>query len=417
MLTKLHLKGFQKHKDVVLDFDQVTTIVGPTDSGKSSVVRALRWLFLAAPATSAAPVAGGDAYAAATVENRKVARRKGDENVYYLDDQEFRAFRTTVPEPIAAALSVQPVNFQSQHDSMYWLSSSSPEVSRQLNELVDLEIIDETLGRVGAQVRKSTTLFEDSEGTLFASLAEFKVAREQREAVVDFAEVQRLQKDLAEKEARLQKFAPIVTGFEEAYATWTSAMEHADAIEEVRYCAQAYGSRRNLFSSIKNHIEEIEALKETITRYKDVPGLGPLESLVDEIESTADRIELLEEAVLAHRKHTNVIAKYENISTEELDTLASEFQARNKILVSLSESIDRVVEAEATVLKFEGLSFAPIAEEWESIRVLSRKIETVETAVDEHTLDLLVVQRLGEEIARLSKDLKGTCFECGRPYE
>ena len=45
MIQSLALKNFQSHKDTLIKFDPgVNVIVGSTDSGKSAIIRALRWL-------------------------------------------------------------------------------------------------------------------------------------------------------------------------------------------------------------------------------------------------------------------------------------------------------------------------------------------------------------------------------------
>lgn len=42
---KLRIQNFQAHKDTTIEFDRITTIVGgPSDTGKSAVLRALKWV-------------------------------------------------------------------------------------------------------------------------------------------------------------------------------------------------------------------------------------------------------------------------------------------------------------------------------------------------------------------------------------
>jgi len=45
MIKYLQIQNFQSHKDSLLEFDPgVNVIVGSSDSGKTAVIRALRWL-------------------------------------------------------------------------------------------------------------------------------------------------------------------------------------------------------------------------------------------------------------------------------------------------------------------------------------------------------------------------------------
>lgn len=41
---KLRIQNFQAHKDTTIEFDRITTIVGPSDTGKSAVLRAFKWV-------------------------------------------------------------------------------------------------------------------------------------------------------------------------------------------------------------------------------------------------------------------------------------------------------------------------------------------------------------------------------------
>ena len=43
MLTRMRIVNIQKHKDLELLLDKINVIVGATDSGKTSVLRALTW--------------------------------------------------------------------------------------------------------------------------------------------------------------------------------------------------------------------------------------------------------------------------------------------------------------------------------------------------------------------------------------
>jgi len=45
MIKTLSIQNYQSHKDSTLEFDPgVNVIVGSTDSGKTAIIRALRWL-------------------------------------------------------------------------------------------------------------------------------------------------------------------------------------------------------------------------------------------------------------------------------------------------------------------------------------------------------------------------------------
>jgi hypothetical protein len=156
MIERIILEDFQAHKKLDIQLAPVTTLVGPSDVGKSAVLRALRWVAENRPQGNSF-IRDGAASAAVSVRAEgvwTVRRRSERENVYEFNGEVYSCLRaTSVPETIAAHLNTGPVNFQSQLDAPYWLADTAGEVSRQLNAVVNLGEIDEILGRAAAAVR------------------------------------------------------------------------------------------------------------------------------------------------------------------------------------------------------------------------------------------------------------------------
>lgn len=145
MIERMELENFQRYESLAIEFAPVTVFVGPSDTGKSTLIRALQWVCF----NDGLPVSlirhGQNACEVRLlVDGRQLVRtRTKSENSYTLDSVQFAALgRGGVPDSVAALLNVTEANFQSQHDSPFWLASSAGEVSRQLNAIVDLGIID-----------------------------------------------------------------------------------------------------------------------------------------------------------------------------------------------------------------------------------------------------------------------------------
>ena len=170
MLASLTLENFQKHEFFTLDFDEfVTVLIGPSDVGKSAVIRALRWLCLNQPAGDAFITHGEDNTSVTlTFDECEVSRQRGKVgNLYTLDGEELRAFgQSSVPDKIAALLNITSDNFQRQHDSPFWFTLSPGQVSKELNRVVDLDIVDTTLANIASELRKAKATLEISEERL-----------------------------------------------------------------------------------------------------------------------------------------------------------------------------------------------------------------------------------------------------------
>lgn len=158
MLTKLRLRSFQSHKELEIDLDPfVTILVGPSDIGKSAILRGIQWLCLNEPQGMDFIRWGSpSASIRLEVDEHTIIRKRGEGiNLYSLDGQKFKAFGTKVPAPIADLLNVDSVNFAGQLEAPFWFLLSPPQVSRELNAIVNLTAIDSSLAFVAGEVRNA----------------------------------------------------------------------------------------------------------------------------------------------------------------------------------------------------------------------------------------------------------------------
>lgn len=167
MIERLRARHFQAHESLDVTFDLVTTLTGATDVGKSSVLRAVRWVCMNQPAGTDFITHDHDCCSVRLdVDGHAVVRKQGKDNVYKLDDVIYKAFGRSVPDPITEVLNVGEVNFQQQLDAPFWLSLPPPQLSRELNAVVSLESIDSTLANVAAEVRRAKAAVEVTEERL-----------------------------------------------------------------------------------------------------------------------------------------------------------------------------------------------------------------------------------------------------------
>lgn len=120
MIRSIHVNNFQSHANTTIEpgpGGQLTVITGPSDSGKTAVLRALRWLFYNVP-QGADFIRAGCTFArvAVTLEdgteverlrtpskNQYVIRRPGAES------QVYEGFGSGVPFEVQEALGVRPI--------------------------------------------------------------------------------------------------------------------------------------------------------------------------------------------------------------------------------------------------------------------------------------------------------------------
>lgn len=159
MLEAVSLRNFQNHRELEVTLSRVSILVGDNGAGKSAVLRALRWVMLNEwPGEAGGQVTWGEDECLVTLslDGHTICRgRKSDKNLYMLDDQEFHAFGTLLPQPISALTRVIPENFQDQDEPAFWLYLSRGQAATALNEIFSLDSIDSSLANVAADLRMS----------------------------------------------------------------------------------------------------------------------------------------------------------------------------------------------------------------------------------------------------------------------
>lgn len=171
MIKNIHLQNFQGHRDTELKFSQgVNVIAGQSDAGKSSVIRALWWVFKNRPRGAGEQFRYRNANSKDEVsvsielEEGTVKRfRKGSVNGYEVDGEQLVAVRSDVPTEVSNLLNLDDHNVQTQHQPYFLISDSAGDVARKLNSVCGLDIIDACLKNAGTLVSRNSQSINESE--------------------------------------------------------------------------------------------------------------------------------------------------------------------------------------------------------------------------------------------------------------
>lgn len=145
MIKTIEIQNFQSHKHSTLELHpNVNVIVGRSDSGKTAIIRALKWVIWNRPSgESFRSRWGGKTKVDLTfIDDQKVSRIKDKgENQYQLNSSVFSAFGTEVPKEITEALQMNDINLQQQFDAPFLLSASSGEAASHFNKIAHIDQI------------------------------------------------------------------------------------------------------------------------------------------------------------------------------------------------------------------------------------------------------------------------------------
>lgn len=268
--VQLILKNFQAHEHLIVDFGQTTCVRGQTDVGKSAVLRALRWVCL--------NDIGGEEFITHGKRQCLVCLkvkiknelhiiwriRGGGENVYKLDGQEFKAFGNSVPEPIARLLNVSGINFQSQHDSPYWFTESAGEVSRRLNSIVDLSVIDTALSYAASEVRTAQDRLNVCEERAIELKNEYDELEPQRGRIKDFDALQQCNQAQRRAEKTFCALGRILSAIHSHQET---AVKPPPDFSEVKTAFGNWRKLRDTVNDLKERVANIKSMIDRRTRY------------------------------------------------------------------------------------------------------------------------------------------------------
>ena len=156
MIQKLEIQNYQAHQNTTLNFSPgVNAIIGQSDSGKTSILRALRWVIENRPGGDAFRSSWGGKTSVKITTGQNVIERVKDKttiNTYALstgkEDLSFAAMGTSVPEEVQNALDINQINYQNQLDRPFLLDSTPGEVAAHFNKIAHLDIIDVGLRNV-----------------------------------------------------------------------------------------------------------------------------------------------------------------------------------------------------------------------------------------------------------------------------
>lgn len=207
----LKIKNFQGHVDSELDIIQgINSIIGPSDSGKSSVIRAIGAL------VNNGKMDRRHKSKETSVEWRGCKRtRSSAKNEYEVDGEVYKAMRTSVPKALTDTLRLGPVNFRSQHQPYFLLAESSGAVAREMNKLADLGMIDFVSTNLKSELRIYTEKLKGVEDDITQKRQKIKALEWSLDADRDLREIESVRGRAEDYERNVTELGHLLDAVEE----------------------------------------------------------------------------------------------------------------------------------------------------------------------------------------------------------
>jgi exonuclease SbcC len=325
-LKRLRIKNFQVHKNLEIKLDPfVTTIVGPSDVGKSAIIRAIKWLSTNRPQGDAFIQVGAKRTTVILdTEKHTIKRKKGGAtNTYHLDKDDYKAFGNDVPDPVIRALNLSDINFQGQHDNPFWFNDSAGEVSRQLNKIIDLHIIDTTLSNVAGFLRQAKieeTVIQKRLAQIKERRKELKPVREQNRAL---KHVECLYDEWDEIAVETRKI-------DDLYQEGIMCQKTHERLAITTTRSEAAAKIGGWWASITGGVQNLQDIIHSIKQYKEItdkalPNLDNITRCVKELVDISNKIDAL-------KVHIDLTTEAENLCKEkEQENIKTEKRFKDKM--------------------------------------------------------------------------------------
>lgn len=227
MLTHVLIENFQAAEEVDIELGKLTVITGPTNAGKSAVIRALR--LLAENARGSSFIRHGQKTCRVSLVDDSglgvaIARGKG-QDAYVLDvlgeQKTFTKLGGQVPDEVAELLALGELNFAGQLDRPFLLDESGGAVARILGRLTNLDLVFEAAreaSRRRAGVTRDLARAEREIESLAAEVTQYAALPVQRASVGEAEVALGHARHLQERALKLTRLVQEATVARHAYS-------------------------------------------------------------------------------------------------------------------------------------------------------------------------------------------------------
>lgn len=352
-IKKVVLENFQSHKYTELEFDErLNVIVGPSDQGKSAIIRGVKWALFNEPSGNFF-IREGENDCSVTIvfnDNTKIKRYKSkSKNLYYLYDSEnkeqiFEGFGTNVPHEIIEATNIRKVyldgkqtnsiNISDQLEGPFLLSEKTATRANAIGRLVGVHIVDDAVGDTLKDIRNlnlSKRTLTEQLNKLEENLKEYDYLKQLQKKVERLEKIKIKIKELEDKVGKLKNIKIKYVDTKKQISDTQKLTDELNGIDLVENIANNLNAKVKIYSLMNNkrkHLLEIDkSICYNVNIINSLKSLNRSNQFIIELEDKVykkRRLEIINasyKAVLENIMINNNIAnKLENIDIVESKT-------------------------------------------------------------------------------------------------
>lgn len=347
-IKKIHLVNFQSHANTLIELDRnFNVIVGESRQGKSSILRAIRWVIENKPSGKSFIKTGAqEASVEITLNNGTIIKRfvNKKENGYkiFFKDGKIEEGNTKMVARVQEVMGYSnlkidentsiPLNFLRQGDSWYLIGEkySSTDRARILGALKNTNAADAAIKefekenlQLQTQIRKQEIEVANSEMDV-SSLSETVKDKELLLSVLDKYSLT----------CKIQRHKALINDFEEK-SLMVSRIDSAFSENSVR----------NKILKLNKLLEKLSSIKRFLTLYNDSLIIcnkqAKIVSNLPDVDSLNKKIVLLRESLrkIERIANLNSLIVSENKKIAKFDSYVQKLEIKNDILVKKIDSL------------------------------------------------------------------------------
>lgn len=350
-IKSIEIINFQSHKNTKISFENgLNVICGPSDNGKSAIIRALKWVLYNEPkGTDFITQGENSCRVSITLSDGTIVTRErsGGKNIYRLCDKDgkettFEGFGTDIPPEIINAHGIirlridssssQCINIADQLEAPFLISQPGSVKAKAIGKLVGVDVIDEAIKELG----KEMTSLQSKEKETLSELEKIK------EQLKEYDNLPRLKEYLDLKESKINK----IKSMSDRLRKLTDIKKNLNSLEiEIDINRQVTEKLKNVdrAGEILAKLQEDSLRAATIER--TVKGLVNIDDDISKQKNILQRTVNVDECIFKVASSYEKVIRYNQLSmnSDKLNTVIKEAASMKCILESLKE-IDKAGE-------------------------------------------------------------------------
>lgn len=367
-IKKIILENFQSHKYSVIELnEELNVIVGPSDSGKSAIIRGLKWVLYNEPAGDYF-IREGEREASVTVEfsdNIKVKRyRSKSKNSYHLfnrdgEEMVYEGFGTNVPDEIMEQMDIKKIHLDSdesvsinlgeQLDGAFLLSEKTSVRASAIGRLVGVNVIDDAL-REGLKDNRNISIIRKN---LDTTIIEIENQLEKYDYLSSLQQkinkIENIRLLIIEKENKVNKLNLLLDKFVktnnmiEESNKYIHKFKHIEVAKNIILKIEQYYKNYKFFTTKKQVYDNVK--RNIIQESNIVNNLQHLETteekfnLLSELSIKAVKFNKINTLITKHNSETNLL----NTTVDNLKHI-EDVENKNTLIESNLAKLDKIIK-------------------------------------------------------------------------